>query len=107
MKPTITLINTIAEARAIGLGRAFRAPHFTVSERVIVEEVAMAAGGVLLLDEPTQYNRACLTAVLRVVSGMQPSVRPVVCAIVRTDDPETLEEIDSRFEAWDRQVGRI
>lgn len=42
---------------------AFRAPHHTVSKVGFMGELALAEGGVFMLDEAPEFRRACLEAI--------------------------------------------
>ena len=70
-----------AEARAMAkeLGdRHLRAPHHTVTMAGISGEVAIAAGGVLLLDDVESFPSSSLRAVRNLVNHMHEDVRPVL-----------------------------
>jgi hypothetical protein len=66
------------EAREIAGGRTFRAPHHTVSQAGLVGELAIAAGGVLMLDEAGQFSRAAMLALKNTLTLMSDDVRPVL-----------------------------
>lgn len=109
-KPTMTLITTpapIATARKLAaeLGGNFRAPHHTVSRAGLSGEMALAAGGVLLLDEPAEFTRGALSMLESLWAGMDPACRPEILLTVRaTDDPKlaasTCKRLGELFEGW-------
>jgi hypothetical protein len=49
-----------ALARCLASDRPFRAPHFTAHQLGIMGELALGAGGVLLLDEVIEFRRQSL-----------------------------------------------
>jgi hypothetical protein len=59
-------------------GRPIRAPHHTVSERGALLELAVSAGGVLVISEAREFHAATLAMILRVWADMHPSARPVL-----------------------------
>lgn len=65
----------LVEAYSVaGLGRApwtrpFRAPHHTVSERGLLGEAHLATGGVLFLDEATEFRSLALEALAAKLRG--------------------------------------
>lgn len=69
-----------AMARDIGreVGGPFRAPHHTVSQIVAVQEVAIAAGGVLYIDDPAEFAPGVCRAIVDTVRAMDPAHRPLV-----------------------------
>lgn len=52
-----------ARALAEGTTGAFRAPHYTASPQGMREEVWLAAGGVLFLDDAANLSRAAVAAI--------------------------------------------
>lgn len=53
----------IRAAKALQL--TLRAPHHTATERVLPDEVDMAAGGILYLDEAAWFSKSALYSILR------------------------------------------
>jgi|GEM_PF-3333590 len=53
----------IRASRALAL--PLRAPHHTAGERAVGEEVGMAAGGILYLDEAASFRKSALYMILR------------------------------------------
>lgn len=74
---------TLARERAHQIGRNFRAPHHTASVAAIGSEVAIAAGGVLYLDEPEEISRPAAHMIYSTVKAMHPDARPVVILAIR------------------------
>lgn len=64
-------------AEKSGLGR-FRAPHCSASQIALVAELAIAAGGVLFLDEAEAFRASYLDAVICTWREMPERVRPVL-----------------------------
>jgi hypothetical protein len=58
----------------------FRAPHHTISELGALSELALAAGGILYLNEAIEFRKPVLSAIYRVWVKMYPKVRPVIIA---------------------------
>jgi len=52
-------------------GRPFRAPHHTVGACALVGEVALAAGGILYLEEVERFDAQALRVALGVVRSME------------------------------------
>lgn len=114
MYPTFDLITApttisgiIRKAREIATeqGGNFRAPHFTVSRAGMVGEMALAAGGVLLLDEPAEFSRTAINAVAHIWAAMDPACRPRLILTIRGngDDATTaskLARIVDLFDGW-------
>jgi len=75
-----------AEARQIAkdMGdRNLRAPHHTVSQAGLIGELAIAAGGVLLLDEVEEFSRLALHVMRNHLDAMHEDVRPVLFLTTR------------------------
>ena len=92
--PTLELITlqagargatTAARDRALTIGRNFRAPHHTASSAAMGSEVAIAAGGVLYLDEPEEISLSAARMLYSTVRAMHPDARPVVILTIRED----------------------
>jgi len=60
------------------VGGPFRAPHHTVSRAGITSELALAAGGVLYLDEVHEFSLSALGTVASIWERMDARVRPVL-----------------------------
>ncbi|MHA1572969.1 MAG: ATP-binding protein [Alphaproteobacteria bacterium] len=103
-KPTLIILDSVSAARAFSATElAFRAPHYTVSDRAMAEEIALAAGGVLVLDEPNEYSRSAIETIARLVPQMHERVRPKVVAIVRDAyDADATAKRASLYEGWGR-----
>lgn len=56
----------------------FRAPHHTVSEVGAIAELALAAGGVYLMDEAREWRSNVRASVLRTWALMDPEFRPIL-----------------------------
>jgi len=56
----------------------FRAPHHSVSEVGAIAELALAAGGVYLMDEAREWRSNVRASVLRTWALMPPEARPVL-----------------------------
>lgn len=63
----------------------FRAPHHSVSQLGLLSEIALAAGGVLYLDEADEFNRSALRSGLRTIMQMDARFRPLVCISIRNE----------------------
>lgn len=110
--PTFTLITSpgapwhglILKARELATehGGNFRAPHHTASRPAIFAEMAIAAGGTLLLDEPAEFSRAAINAVAHTWAAMDPACRPRLVLILRGPGvgASTLARCAELFEGW-------
>jgi hypothetical protein len=56
----------------------FRAPHHSVSEVGAIAELALAAGGVYLMDEAREWRSNVRASVLRTWALMPPEARPIL-----------------------------
>ena len=54
----------------------FRAPHHTCSHIALLDELCLAAGGILYLDECLEFSRQSLDHLRRVWQRMVPPARP-------------------------------
>lgn len=59
-------------------GMPLRAPHHTVSLAGALQELVLAAGGLLYLDETPEFKLDTLRAIFRAWGLMHPKVRPVL-----------------------------
>ncbi len=114
MTPTVEIITSpvpaaglIYKARALAARHSgnLRAPHHTASRAAIGAEMAMAAGGVLLLDEPAEFSRAVVRMIADILVRMDPACQPRVILIIRGDeDPRatasTLARCAELFADW-------
>lgn len=112
--PTFTLITSpaahrgsISKAREIAAeyGGNFRAPHFTVSRNAISGEMALAAGGVLLLDQAADFSRSVVSMITNLWTNMDPACRPELIVTLSgdgTDDGTAamLAHFVKTFEGW-------
>jgi len=110
--PTFTLITTprgvtgsVSLARKIAAERNFRAPHHTASREGMAGEMAIAAGGVLYLDEPAQFSRSAVHMIANLWRMMDPACRPqIVVAIVdqKEDDHTAMDiaRVVDLFDGW-------
>jgi len=73
-------------AADMGAGHNVRAPHHTVGEIGIVGELALAAGGVLYLEDIEEFRLACIRSVARIWVKMDPEARPAIVARVSDDE---------------------
>ena len=120
-KPTFTVITTpiaasglILKARELSAehGGNFRAPHHTVGRAAIAGEVALAAGGVLLIDEPAEFSRSVIGMIEHLWIGMVPACRPKIVLTLRasTDDKQTaaaLRRVADVFDGWNVEDHRV
>lgn len=93
MNPTITLITsptpaaigavTYARILAADIGGNLRAPHHTATTHGLSEEMARAAGGVLLIDDPASFSPAAVYKIASLWVEMRASVRPRIVMILR------------------------
>lgn len=70
----------LEEARKLAeeKGGPFRAPHHTVGTEALLSEVALAACGVLYLDQAEDVRATVLMRALSTVAHMHPRARPTV-----------------------------
>lgn len=70
----------LIEARemAAEAGCNLRAPHHSVSQAGLIGELAIAAGGVLFLDEVEEFRGSALRTMVNHLGMMQEKVRPVL-----------------------------
>ena len=91
----------IAYARdlAQSIGGNLRAPHHTASHAAMGDEMALAAGGVLLLDDAGEFSPAVLARIASVWAAMTPAVRPRIVAVLHTtkNNPKAAEADAKRF----------
>ena len=76
------------QARQLAVFRGdgpFRVPHHSVSQLGLLSEIALAAGGVLYLDEADEFNRSALRSGLRTIMQMDARFRPLVCISIRNE----------------------
>lgn len=104
MKKELKLCGTtpveFTDARALAqvMNGAFRAPHHTVRDQALIEELAASAGGVLWLDAAHLFSGYGLVAVCRTWANMHPSTRPVVFFSTDTVDAKWLRTIEHWFD---------
>ena len=78
-RPLVLLVDSIEKARALaGVLVSFRAPHHTAPRAALVEELRLAAGGVLYLDEPGSFERGGVDTLARTIERGGPLPRAVV-----------------------------
>lgn len=116
-KPTLEIITAttcrgaVTKARKISAehGGNFCAPHYTASAAGVVGELAIAAGGVLLLDEPAMFSRATLSILTSTLGMMDLAHRPRVIVILEAgaDPAKTLDTFGHRFAGWTITVHHI
>ena len=113
--PTAEIITTpvpaaglIYKARALAAecGDSFRAPHHTASRAAIGAEMALAAGGTLLLDEPAEFSRSVVNMIAHTWIRMVPACRPKIILVIRgSEDPcdtaSTLARCAELFAGWE------
>lgn len=105
MKPTFDLITApaasgILKARELAHehGDHIRAPHYTASRAAIGAEMALAAGGVLLLDEPAEFTRSVVDLIADIWVHMIPKCRPRIIMVIR--DSRDLTRVAYFFAGW-------
>lgn len=106
----------VARAREIAKdhGGNFRAPHHTVSGAGMAGELALAAGGVLYLDEANEFSRSSISTIKNLVPMMDSKVRPLLIVGIRWQhDPfskekapedvveRALDRTADMFQGWD------
>lgn len=84
-----TLSDERKAAIQAGNGR-LRAPHCTVSGAGLLGELAIAAGGTLILDEAEAFRGADLLGMFNTWAMMHPMVRPRVVMIFDGDEAAAL-----------------
>ena len=85
MHVRIIQVRDVKQARAIaGKLVPFRAPHWTASARGHVQEVGLAAGGVLYLDEPADVRRVTIEAIALKLEQVE---RPPLAVILKDENP--------------------
>ena len=82
----------LRHARKLAEGKAFRAPHYTASERDLLGELAISAGGVLYLDEFQEFNRRSISSLFSIWRRMYPEHRPHIVIKALTGYLEHTEE---------------
>jgi hypothetical protein len=78
----------------------FRAPHHTVSGLGLISELAISAGGTLLLDEAIEFRRSGVRQLLSTWRAMPKAIRPdlVLACLVPADDPYAEKRCDELLE---------
>ncbi len=92
------------------LGCAFRSPHNSSPSKLIKDEVELAAGGILLLDEAADFRRLSFEAILRALSATPLAGRVAPLAIVLRiahKDLARLETVATSFLLVARSVGKV
>ena len=69
----------IAREIATAKGGPFRAPHYSSGPEALTQELALATGGVLYLDDVQEYPCSRLRALLATWRAMWPGARPILC----------------------------
>jgi hypothetical protein len=81
-----------------------RAPHHSCGEMAAVQEVALAAGGVLLLDEVLEFRPSVFRRILATWRGMDLRFRPVlVCGYTPVGDPHDVNFRRQLVKAQDKR----
>ncbi len=98
--PTAAASGAIEQVRKIAseLGGNLRAPHHTAGASAVAGEMALAAGGVLLLDDPADFPRVIVRLIGRLWQQMAPTARPHIVVILRGD--RDLERFATLFDGW-------
>ncbi len=78
------------------VGGPLRCPHHTVSRLGALSELALAAGGVLYLDETLEFNRQVIRDIVGTWKRMDPRVRPVLVLGMRFVRPDWLPQFPSK-----------
>lgn len=80
----IIFVPNTAAAMDMRKDRPFRAPHHTCSEAALLEEVALAAGGILFLDEIERFAPHVVRRALGVVRSMECQQHPHTPLVLAT-----------------------
>lgn len=80
-------------------GQPFRAPHHTVSEIGAIAELAIAAGGVLYIEDVDQWRVSTLQSIRRTWAMMNPVIRPVLIFTFRPSGTTISDVLARRLEA--------
>ena len=74
-----------ARSTAAAMSCPMRSPHHSVRLNAMIEECALAACGVLLIDNASRVDKNTLHQVLRVWGMMTPAARPALFLVFSTD----------------------
>lgn len=80
----IVFVSDTAAAMDMRKDRPFRAPHYTCSEAALLGEVALAAGGILFLDEIERFAPHVVRRALGVVRSMECQQHPHTPLVLAT-----------------------
>ena len=84
-----------------GYKTVLRAPHWSCSERTLVEELALAAGGVMVFEDVVKFNLDALEAMARIWARMERPSRPTIVCQVELCLGNSQAEIDL---SWARHL---
>jgi hypothetical protein len=115
--PTYTLITSehqatglISKARELAneIGGNFRAPHYTASAGALGGEMALAAGGTLLIDQPADFSHSAINTIASIWCQMDPACRPEVIVTLLAEKTEqatqnTARRFQELFRGWERK----
>lgn len=80
-------------------GCNLRIPHWSVSQAGLIGELAIAAGGILVLDDVEEFRLSTLQALRNTLSMMQDSERPVLFLTHRGEMTEPTERLAEALRA--------
>lgn len=86
---TIDRVRKIAAAAKSG--GPFRAPHWTIDEKGLRDELRLARRGVLMLDDVSDFQGSVLARVFREWTASDPAERPVLVCVLRTYEDATYQ----------------
>lgn len=81
----------------------FRAPHHTCSTVGLLGELALAAGGLLYLDDFQEFRASAVGQLLQTWGKMWPTARPVLVFGMRYEEPAEVVDFVERMrlrDAW-------
>lgn len=94
-----------ARELAANIGGPLRAPHHTCSAIALLGELALAAGGVLYLDEVPEFRAEALSAMAHTWAKMTDGHRPTLVLGVR--EAQNLEDTKAIVETLGRVAGAL
>lgn len=108
----VQLARTMRDVVTVALDEAdpvpLRAPHSSCSERGLIQEVALAAGGVLYLDEVPDFRPGSLLHLVQTWRGMWQPVRPIlVMSYTPVGDPHDVAFRRQLTEAQEKMLKSV
>jgi hypothetical protein len=88
-------IGITARARQLADGKRLRAPHHSCSDKALLSELALAAGGVLYLDEVLEFPARNLRVLFQTWCRMDAEVQPLLVLGIQFRRPDWLEQFPS------------